>query len=84
MALACLASALLAAPPWHLSLGRDYHGPPRIEVEGSAPAKFYEQQSLDHFASNQERGGHRVYYLETCVTSPTPWDDPTWPPWDPT
>ena len=43
-----------AAPPWHLLLGHDYTGAPR-DAANAAAAKRYDEQVLDHFASNRDR-----------------------------
>mmetsp|Transcript_14266 Transcript_14266/g.45717 ORF Transcript_14266/g.45717 Transcript_14266/m.45717 type:complete len:510 (+) Transcript_14266:13-1542(+) len=62
--------ASLAAPPWHLYLGRDYVGPPRTDAIGGAGAGFYTRQALDHFAFNGERSAElwsQRYYEDTTL-----------------
>ena len=48
---------LLGSPPFHLHLGRDYTGPPRTDVhdDDQSDAKFYHEQTLNHFTDNQDR-----------------------------
>ncbi|EOD24161.1 hypothetical protein EMIHUDRAFT_469381 [Emiliania huxleyi CCMP1516] len=62
--------ASLAAPPWHLYLGRAYVGPPRTDAIGGASAGFYTRQALDHFAFNGERSAElwsQRYYEDTTL-----------------
>ena len=48
----------LSAPPRFI-FDRDYTGSPLPFIAGTMPAEFYPNQSLDHFASNEERTAHR-------------------------
>ena len=66
----------LSAPPRFI-FDRDYTGSPLPFVAGTKPAEFYPNQSLDHFASNEERTAHRWsqrYFEDTSL-----WGGPGFP-----
>ena len=67
----------VATPPWHLHLGRDYTGPPRHEHRIGATPKFYNQQSLDHLASNAERSAN--LWSQRYFENTTLWGGPGFP-----
>jgi serine protease 16 len=76
MAAALLVTAVSAAAPWHLHLGRSYAGPPKNE-QADPYEHYYPAQHVDHFACNEERTSQ--VWSQRFFADTTLWGGPGFP-----